>query len=300
MNLNKLVEPNKLSQSLSNLAASLGASTKAVDFVAAGAPFACYQTLKGTCPSDHEFPQGYFSGRMGNARRTVAGIECATDGLDEACFMSLPLGGHKAVRSTGIFSWVDEALADLQRYNPEALSHIVNWCRLFVWVSRVASEINEVTSVAIPSIPYCIFISKKAIRHIPPKTVIQHVGLYALQENIFHECCHQELTSYLTLNSLLVQERSAVNEQVFIPWRSTHWPIDRAIHAAFVYSRLSWFRGIALTSNRLHPRESSALIDAQCDGRVALEYLTKQITERVGVLSDEGRAILRELNEVAL
>ena len=295
MNQSSLVEPDSLTGAISSLALSKGTSSKAIQHLNAGAPFACYQMLQDTIPSEHQEVSGYYTGKVGGRRRTSYGIELATVGLDEECFGTLPLDGHSAVPSWGIYSWVEEALLALEERDIASLEYITKWCRLIVWLQKIAeSKHNEITSVAIPSMPFCVFVTRKAIRHIPPKTIIKYVGLYALQENIFHECAHQELSAFLLTNDLLA-ERAVGDVQIDIPWRNTSWPIDRALHAAFVYSKLSEFRQLALKQNLLHLEEQRAVATAQKSGKEALNHLVSCLSDNLNVLSPAGVEVFSRL-----
>lgn len=292
MSQNDLIEPSALTQEITKLASRNGASRKVLKYLRAGAPYACYQALQDSAPSEQTEEQGYYSGKSANRRRTVFGIEMATDGLEETCLRQLPLNGHVAVASWGVFSWVDEALSALEKRDKGSLDYIMKWCRLIVWLRKTEdSKLTELTSVAIPSMPFGVFISRKAIRHIPPKTIINHVGLYALQENIFHECAHQELSAFLLCNDLLIAG-GVTDHEISIPWRNTSWPIDRALHAAFVYSKLNAFRHRALKGSQLHPEETLAIRTAQESGKAALEHLTTQLKHACHLLTPAGERIL--------
>ena len=292
MNQSSLIEPSNFTNELALLAAKNNSIPIVQFYVRTGAPFACFQVLQGGCPSEHEAEQGFYSGKCGNRRRSVLGIEMATDGLDESCLRRLPLDGHEAVASWGIYSWIDEALDHLKTRDEIALAYIKKWCRLIVWIRKKNdSKSTEVTSVAIPEMPFCVFLSRKAIRHIPPKTIVHHVGLYALQENIYHECAHQELSAFLLCNDILLFGNVA-DQEIPIPWRKTYWPIDRALHAAFVYKKLSIFRQRALNCSTLHLKELHAIHDAQESGNAALIHLTAELEKSKHLLTSAGMKIL--------
>jgi hypothetical protein len=84
-------------------------------------------------------------------------------------------------------------------------------------------------------------VTKKIIRHIPPVRILPVVSFYGIQENLFHEALHQQLTAYIIASDDLLKP-AAPNHKIHIPWRNTEWPLDRALHAAWVYRGLLAFR----------------------------------------------------------
>ena len=164
-------------------------------------------------------------------------------GIHASTYTSLPIAGHTPIRAPGIYRWITESLAELANKDSERLVFIETWTSLIVWLLRdwKTPPDRQITSVAIPLFPHCTFLTERAIIHIPPKVIVPAVTYYALQENLFHEALHQQLSATLIFEEILTEDWK-VHPQIDIPWRNASWRIDRVLHAAWVYSRVTQMR----------------------------------------------------------
>ena len=212
-------------------------------------------------------------------------------------FGALPLDGHVPIRAPGINRWIVAALTELGEKAPRHLELIQSWCSMIVWLTRDDNEPPRVglTSVALPSLPHCTFVSTKAIRHIPPSVILPVVGMYGLQENLFHEALHQQLSATLVFEPLL-EEGWHDAPGVHIPWRATTWPVDRALHAAWVYHHLASFRAEELARSRDGgSAEKAALVGAHQDALQADRYLVAALQEHRAQFGPRRAALLDAL-----
>lgn len=211
----------------------------------------------------------------------------------------LPLDGHEPLRARGIFQWITSALSELEELDPDSWSYIQQWLTVVVWVQRREGHygVTELTSTSIPSAPFSTFLSKKAIRHLPPKHILPEVTLYGIQENLLHEALHQQMTGHLIVHDTLL-ERPEDAPKIPIPWRQTVWPLDRVLHAAWVY------RGVlALRLKKLEqPGEAGdlfieALQRSVEDGQTAFEHLAGQLEAHHTHFRDNAYGALGVLRE---
>jgi hypothetical protein len=150
--------------------------------------------------------------------------------------------GHVALKAPGVFDWVRLALEDLRQIGNGSWEFIQEWISVIVWMEKKQRKTaTELTSLSVPMLPCATFITKKAIRHLPPKELLRCVGYYGLQENIYHEALHQQLICFSIMREILIDDPACL-PVIEVPWRGACWPLDRVLHAAWVYQGLSRFR----------------------------------------------------------
>ena len=104
-------------------------------------------------------------------------------GFSEGIQSSLPLEGHKPIRAPGVLRWIRIALDELAAIDQDSVSYIQEWCSVIVWIERIIGrpDVVELTSTSIPILPFATFVSKKIIRHLPPKHILPVVNFYGVQ-----------------------------------------------------------------------------------------------------------------------
>jgi hypothetical protein len=261
-------------------------------------PFACHVVLTrrpvGVASPE---PSYWVSGRVDARIEQFQDIHFLVNGLCDAAYSTLPVWGHHPLRASGIYIWIKLALEELERKDVTALDLIRDWSTAILWLSKDKySKETELTSVAIPILPFCTFLTKKAIRHIPPKTLLPAVTLYGLQENLFHEALHQQLSASLLFRDL-VADQDGVWPTVAIPWRNKEWPIDRAVHAAWIYKNLIRFRNRALQWG-LEGGEivRDVLANSQMSACEAYVHLRRELLGHRYLFTSFGRDIVDQLD----
>ncbi len=214
--------------------------------------------------------------------------------LGVKCQEELPLNGHESLNAPGIFRWICIALEDLEHHQPHAFEFIQNWCSAIVWLRRKAdASVTEITSASIPSLPLCTFISRKAIRHIPPKIILKEIGLYGLQENLYHEALHHQLTCFLLFEDIL-HTPPAESPHVSIPWRNAKWPLDRVFHAAWVYGGLHKFRSNALSWSK-NPTVRHSINEGLREGAKSGAYLLSEMKRHSSFFSPRAFEVMENI-----
>lgn len=230
------------------------------------------------------------------------GLRTCTNGFSMDLMSQLPLGGHVAVGPGNSLALVGQALQEMEQREPVRLRNVADWTSLMVWVDADPWQPSStlVTSVALPSLPHCTFLSNKAARHIPPKQVFSVPTTYALRENLYHESLHQQLSATLLFSDVLIdsyESKKAI--RIPIPWRGAEWEPDRVIHATWVYAKLLPMRIEEL--QRLPPSSAEAawILEALTEAIPALFYLTSRIPEILPLMQSTGIALMEEICEVA-
>lgn len=235
-----------------------------------------------------------FTGRIVPGGERYRNIFLSYDGLPQRHYRRLPLTGHVPVKAPGLYRWIKLALEELRTKDNARFTFIESWCSMIVWLMGDLENPpeTELTSVALPALPHCTFLTNKAIQHIPPNIIIPAVTMYGLQENLFHEALHQQLSATLTFEDILANGNQPL-KLVYIPWRQTRWPIDRALHAAWVYSKVLDMRRAEI---EIGPEGGAAvrqtLIKAVSEGDAALTHLILSLNEHRDVFSAKGRELL--------
>ena len=144
-------------------------------------------------------------------------------------------------------------------------------------------------------LPHCTFVTPKALRHIPPNSVLARDSRYALRENLFHEALHQELAASLLHEDFLAQDYwSSDAQKVPVPWRGGAWEPDRVLHAVYVYLHLLPMRREEL--RRASSMEERAWLTQALDGGLgALRYLLTHLGGCKYIFSKAGVSLLEEL-----
>jgi hypothetical protein len=178
---------------------------------------------------------------------------------------------------------------------------VQTWTSLLVWLThdRTYPTGDLVTSVAIPGLPHCTFLSHKALRHIPPQEIFPVASPYALAENLYHEALHQELSATLRwLPSFDGYSAHDLPTLIDIPWRGAKWPHDRVLHAAWIYARLIPFRKLALADEALDPEVRASISASLIQAESALGYLANALEQEVDMFGRDAQAfLLRTIQE---
>jgi hypothetical protein len=273
------------------------------DIIASLPPALCYWLLKGDearpgikgLSSAEEFALGFQCPEI----ERVGSVLLSVQGLETEIQASLPLHGHRPVAAPGILRWIHLALAELSDFAPEAYLFIQDWCSLVVWLEREPErrDVTELTSTSLPMLPFASFVSKKMIRHLPPKHIMPAVNYYGIQENLFHEALHHQLSAFIIQQAVL-SKPPADAPKIPIPWRGVSWPIDRVLHAAWVYSGLQDLRRKRLANPVDDQAFNKALGTATEDGAVALEFLANCLMRNRSAFTGAGQAVIESLQPV--
>ena len=132
------------------------------------------------------------------------------------------------------------------------------------------------------------------IRHLPPKHIMPEVNFYGVQENLFHEALHQQLSALIIQQDVL-KEAPSTAPAVHIPWRGVDWPIDRVMHAAWVYFGLQELRLARLKRQGDSPEFIKALKAATENGVTVLTYLIDYLIKYSYLFTPIGQAAIRRL-----
>lgn len=161
---------------------------------------------------------------------------------------------------------------------------------------------SQITSITLPGLPYISLISDKAYVHAPPSLILDEPNVVILAENIIHEATHQWVNLNLIDNDILSNQYSAEDSpKIEIPWRSKafyprdkQWPVDRCLHAAFVYNVVHEFRSdIHSRRSDISPYNESMIASAKKNAR----YLTNKMIKHTDTFTRKGLKIMQQFTD---
>ncbi|HUG23635.1 hypothetical protein [Piscinibacter sp.] len=206
-------------------------------------------------------------------------------GFPQAMFERLPLHDHApCAPDADTVANTKRALSWLQSHSVDGLALVSRYVRLLVIVDRAphvgAQFFGTLTSCSLPALPYCSFVSKKALFHLPPREIAPRPHQAWFAENIFHEALHNALTVDILAGRVFRSGfRVADSPPVSIPWRSDDpaarnraWPVDRVLHALVVYAGIYGLRTEMLGSG-LEETERHFLLKTLSSARSAMQHL---------------------------
>ena len=229
-----------------------------------------------------------FTGENNHKNFFYNDIMLSADGLELDLQKRLPLKHHYPINAKGIFKWITYALDELKVNDIERFNFINDWCSLIVWLKKDINhpETTELTSTAIPALPFATFITKKIIRHIPPKTILPEINYYGIQENLFHEALHHQLSATIISNKVFTNPEF-INEMILIPWRNCSWPLDRCFHALFVYNGVIKMRKEHISRyNKSSLKFIDTFKNSINEGMIAMKHLLSEIDKRKFMFSE--------------
>lgn len=200
---------------------------------------------------------------------------------------------------------VKKSLEYLKKYFEEFYTVVKENVKYIVNLSLKESsrEIDStITSCALPSLPYVIFISYKAGYHIPPSNVASDKNKILLAENIYHEAVHQIVNmSILKKNVLPSNYTSSNSPKIDIPWRKKQkeernkaWELDRVLHATSVYANLLPFRKEML--KEINEGEFREFYEEACvSGEKSFNHLINSLYEKKEFFDTDGIEIIQNI-----
>ena len=161
---------------------------------------------------------------------------------------------------------------------------------------------SQITSSSFPVLPLCVFISDKALHHIPPNSISQEPSYRFLAENLYHEAVHQAVNMNLLIHEIFIEDYdSAKSPKVEIPWRynqvkrNQYWELDRTFHATVVYSQVIQYRLAQLNDLNLIPFEREAFEEATKAGIEAATYLSQSLLNNKQYFTEKGAELIEDL-----
>lgn len=169
-----------------------------------------------------------------------------------------------------------------------------------------AQNESTLTSCTLPSLPYFIFISQKALFHIPPNSISSFENHMILSENIFHEALHQIVNLSILFDTVLPENYdSKYSKKITIPWRQQQkenrnkdWEIDRVFHATVVYANLISFRKSLL--NALDDTEKDIYFffnESMCEAEKSFEYLLSALKSNINLFGLKGKLVINAMDQ---
>lgn len=176
-----------------------------------------------------------------------------------------------------------------------------------IWNVKIKKEYlnleSQLTSCTFPSMPFSIFLSNKALFHIPPKNIFDENSLALLAENIYHEAVHSAINYQILYDDIFIDEYdSKKSEKILIPWRQNQieernkaWEIDRVYHATIVYRNVIDFRKSILYTDFISEKEKEFIQDSIPSAIKSYNFLLKELNNKKKYFTKNGLKSLSEL-----
>lgn len=164
----------------------------------------------------------------------------------------LSLEGHRLERPPREFvSAISSALSIISR-DASCFDLVDTFSPTFGFVRSEKGCVRPITSCTLPDFPLLSLVSRYALRHIPPSTVSPAESPYFLAENIYHESVHQYVNTQILTRGVMAPGYSSLDSpRIKVSWRKgadgqvQEWEVDRALHAATVYTNIiNWRLGL--------------------------------------------------------
>lgn len=230
-----------------------------------------------------------------------------TSCFDSDVWETLPIQSHQVCsydrqKEDALF----QAIERIYKKHPNQAHFLEKYMKNIFWMELKADQTKKdlITSSSFPVLPYTVFISSKALRHIPPNSVSPTPSIKFLAENLLHEAVHQKVNLLLLNDSVLASDYdSKLSPKISIYWRKNHearnqeWEIDRVFHAMQVYAEVILFRAQELNTEDLTDNERQNFANALFDAKEVLSYLNQQIQLYSQCFNSRGLVQLDELDK---
>jgi hypothetical protein len=228
----------------------------------------------------------------------------------------LPLDDHRPLPHTAeLRALLTGALAHLSTFAPaKALfGEFVRVTSLVELKPEARGRSSLVTTSSFPVLPFCVFLSERSTRQLPPRAVGRTPSPRVFAENLYHEAIHQALNVHLLLNDILVPTYdSATSPKIDIYWRELEdfsgdesvpaghqqWELDRVLHACVVYALVLEYRLRQLADPGLLPFERALFEEATRTSVEAVSYLSTAMNQQDGFLTPDGKRMTATLAEL--
>jgi hypothetical protein len=235
--------------------------------------------------------------RMG-ARPGRKGLAWGVSGISPSLHDYVPIAGHSVTGySESRARVIEEALALLGDLGGGYLDTVCDFVGLVLWLEydpRAGTE--QLIASSFPGLPHCVVATDSAAQAIIPNDELQGLNAWALAESLYHESLHQVLSATVLQDEIFVESFNAASApKVRAEWRNADWPLDRGLHALFVYAGLSRMRRQLMTLDRLDGAERETLSRAHSESSHIAGLLAAQIDRHRAVFTDQGDRLLTEI-----
>jgi hypothetical protein len=279
----------------------------APDFLADGEPlppFLCRSLAfdDPSFPADCSWAAAMTGSPDGVVRRIGQGqarLQWGVSGISPSLHDYIPIAGHVLVGYSDVRNrLLREALDFISELGDPYLDMVRDFIGLVLWLETDPQTGGAETLIAssFPGLPHCVVITDHATRTIAPSDTLPAPSPWALAESLYHESLHQVLSATILQDEIFVESfQAAAGPTIHAEWRNQDWPLDRSLHAMFVYAGLTQMRQRLLALGNLDGPEYEALARALSESSRAANLLGAKLDRHRGILTDQGNRLLSEL-----
>ena len=244
--------------------------------------------------------------KVGNAYTLIQGNFC------DSIWKCIPLQSHEILSPEKQKRIpIIEAIDHIETYHCYISDLFLKFTKNIAFVDLKKDYLGKdttITSSSFPLLPLTVFLSPKALKHIPPNTVSDMPSYRLLAENLLHEAIHQQVNLTLVEKDIFCAEYSSeLSPKIQIEWRKKQgikrnqaWELDRVLHAITVYVNLVKFRRKEVVLFNTDNLISQYIKSSLPEGLDALDYLSKSLLLYKNFFTENGYDLVSELRKKAL
>jgi len=229
------------------------------------------------------------------------GLHWGVDGVSQQLHNYASIEGHSVVGfSASRKELLEEALALVADLGGAFLDTVCNFIGMVVWLKSDHERANKIslTSSSFPGLPHCVVVTDRAAMGVLPNERFSAFSAWALAESLYHESLHQVLSATILKDEIFVDTfYAATGPTIHVDWRNADWPLDRALHAMFVYANIFKMRQRLLDLDRFNGAERDTVMRVQAESGDAAMRLGAGLDRHRAVFTESGNRLLTELTE---
>jgi hypothetical protein len=227
------------------------------------------------------------------------GLCWGVSGISPLLHDYVPIAGHSVMGYSEARARVLEgALTLLGDLGDNYLDTVCDFIGLVLWLDydRRGGTAEGLIASSFPGLPHCVVATDSAAQAIIPNEGLQGLSPWALAESLYHESLHQVLSATVLQDEIFVESFDAASApKIRAEWRNADWPLDRGLHALFVYAGLSRMRQRLMALDRLEGSERETLSRAHSESSHIAGLLADQMDRHRAVFTAQGDRLLTEI-----
>jgi hypothetical protein len=227
------------------------------------------------------------------------GLAWGVSGISPSLHDYVPIAGHSVTGYSEARAKVLEgALMLLGDLSDNYLDTVCDFIGLVLWLEYDPrkGDAEQLIASSFPGLPHCVVATDSAAQAIIPNDGLQGLSPWALAESLYHESLHQVLSATVLQDEIFVESFNAASApKIRAEWRNADWPLDRGLHALFVYAGLSRMRRKLMALDRLDGAERETLSRAHSESSHIAGLLAAQMDRHRAVFTAQGDRLLVEI-----
>lgn len=192
----------------------------------------------------------------------------------------------------------EEALALIGDLGGTYLDTVRDFIGLVLWLEAdpTRTDVVKIISSSFPTLPHCVVVTDSAAKGVLPNEKFEAFSAWAMAESLYHESLHQVLSATILQDEIFVDSfHAAAGPTIHAEWRNADWPLDRSLHALFVYANITRMRRRLLDLDRFGGSERDILTRVHDESASATALLGGGLEAHRAIFTEPGNRLLSEL-----